>query len=451
MAKEETKKRKVANAKTPAVKKSKAAIVTTSKKGKTPEDERPNGQVICYVIDLEAHVEDVVPGQPNPKDSQPNPKENLIVQVHIERLDTEASLTKHVCPPGFSTLSVTSTNIMVPADSPDRDEKIRSLNKNINDASAWPKVLDEIMEFIKNDSKGREVALIAWNGLRYDFPLMEVESIRNLTGIHPSTYINHYVDAMLVCENHSSFSESNAPTDWKLLTVYQYLFQSTFQGHDAKADSVAMKRVLLRMFGDDTTKLMKELESAFCPVSYSDKKLDELMLVGMTQKQTCELAKGSIQREKMALSSAVYEEDVCKEIIQGVRQSQILPKDELKESAQLMGCIQLRGNTTEYPNYYHKGTGRYYHLHVVACTAKNGARKLVTCFHSNYDSWETASHRCANPRCINGDHLCWESLKKNIDRQGCAGYAIFGDNKMETGCTHRPRCLTFVTSNGVCS
>ncbi len=338
---------------------------------------------------------------------------------------------------------------MVPADSPDRDEKIRSLNKNINDASAWPKVLDEIIEFIKNDSKGREVVLIAWNGLHYDFPLMEIESMRHHTGIHPSSYIRHYVDAMLFCKNHSSFSGSDALKDWKLSTVYQKLCLSTFQGHDAKADSIAMKQVLLKMFGGDTTKLMKELESAFCPVSYMNEKLDELTLVGMTQKQTCELAKGSIQREKLALSRAAYEENLCREIIQGVPQSQILPKEELKESAQLMGCIQLRDNTIEYPKYWHKRTGRNYYLHIAACTAKNGARNLVA--NSDYDSLETASHLCDNPRCFNKHHLCWESLKKNIGRQGCAGYAIIGNEKLDTKCKHEPRCLTFVTSNGVCS
>lgn len=60
---------------------------------------------------------------------------------------------------------------------------------------------------------------------------------------------------------------------------------------------------------------------------------------------------------------------------------------------------------------------------------------IVALAHNKYPKhdWDQVSHLCGHGRCINPDHLLWETPSANIDRNLCHHY--------NQPCQHTPRCL----------
>ena len=123
--------------------------------------------------------------------------------------------------------------------------------------------------------------------------------------------------------------------------------------------------------------------------------------------------------------------------------------------AQDMGCIET---SYEYINsrsgYRHKsyntdqGSAPGIYLHIAACVSKHGPKPAPKS-KSAGDAY-TASHVCQNDRCINREHICWETLGDNLSRRQCVGYCRFvkGDESVLVKineCNHKPRCMNFVT------
>ena len=58
------------------------------------------------------------------------------------------------------------------------------------------------------------------------------------------------------------------------------------------------------------------------------------------------------------------------------------------------------------------------------------------------DAADTASHLCANRRCVNPDHIVWESQSLNARRIGCVGILICECcATTQLQCHHDPQCI----------
>lgn len=51
---------------------------------------------------------------------------------------------------------------------------------------------------------------------------------------------------------------------------------------------------------------------------------------------------------------------------------------------------------------------------------------------------DTVSHLCGLPMCVNSDHMCWESLADNVDRDKCQAHT---DSFDQQTCPHNPKCI----------
>ncbi len=142
---------------------------------------------------------------------------------------------------------------------------------------------------------------------------------------------------------------------------------------------------------------------------------------------------------------------LCEEIIEKYKnENRLIPREELQDEAAMHWHCHEISDTTQgkYPiEKRMTNDGRKsVLLHVAACTAQNGvAVNGGSSSYSNFATMMSASHICQNDRCIRPSHLCWETLRDNISRRGCYGYAKSGENIGESKlCKHNPRCKTIM-------
>ena len=408
-------------------------------------------------MDIETHVEDLN-DNPNVEDSndnpnliRPDPKKDLSVQIFVENLVTRKNTgILYVKPSNFGTLSTTSTNVMIPKDVSDREAKISALNKKISNAPDWPVVMKKIITFIKQDSNGSKVVLVAWNGTFYDFPLIEYENIRHRMDFSMSSLVDYYLDAMVFVKQPAYWEERLAPTNWKLETVHKHLFpKSTYNAHDAANDTTAMIEILLRFLGDDSSTWLAHVREFFHPVSWKGEDLTAL------NKDTREIALGSLVREQKIYDShpVLRDQAWCQRIMDGLDTRRLIKGDDnrLTPNNRYWGCIRYvssDGKIKKYPQT--TVAGRPIPLHMIACIAKNGPLQIVD--FDDYHLFQTASHLCGDDHCINQDHQTRDSLKANVARIGCKGYIRILDEDRNIDmrlnakeCLHDERCMTFLT------
>ena len=147
-----------------------------------------------------------------------------------------------------------------------------------------------------------------------------------------------------------------------------------------------------------------------------------------------------VRAQLFASRSTVYKHKAkCTEIIDGFK-DRLKSQDELKDvTANHWFCHEISDSVqTSYPVTMREG--ETIRLAIVACTAGKG---VAISGSSDWSKRQTASHICHNAKCINPDHLCWETLLYNLDRIGCYGYSKHGDKIGKSKlCSHNPRCLS---------
>lgn len=147
----------------------------------------------------------------------------------------------------------------------------------------------------------------------------------------------------------------------------------------------------------------------------------------------------TVREQCFAQRNPIYKDvNKCKEIINKY-QSRLKPKESLEDNAAHWGCHEIID--TVQTAYIRAGKwGEYFSLHIAACTAHNG---VVITDSTNFKEIRTASHICQNAKCINPEHLRWETMDYNNSRRFCYGYAKYG-NKVgpNASCVHNPPCMT---------
>ena len=408
-------------------------------------------------MDIETHVEDLN-DNPNVEDSndnpnliRPDPKKDLSVQIFVENLVTRKNTgILYVKPSNFGTLSTTSTNVMIPKDVSDREAKISALNKKISNAPDWPVVMKKIITFIKQDSNGSKVVLVAWNGTFYDFPLIEYENIRHRMDFRMSSLVEYYFDAMVFVKNSDYWERRDKPVNWKLETVFKHMFpESTYTAHDAASDTTAMIEILLHFLGNNVNAWLSQVSGLFHPVSWKGVDLREL------DEEKKEIALGSLAREQAIYNSnpVMSNQAWCQRIIDELDPSKLIKGDDdrLSPEARYWDCIYYEssdGAVRKYPSI--ATTHGSLPLYRIACIAKNGPMQIVN--FDDYRLFQTASHLCGDDYCINQDHLTSEPLVDNLGRIGCKGYIRILDEDRNIDmrlnakeCLHDERCMTFLT------
>ena len=144
------------------------------------------------------------------------------------------------------------------------------------------------------------------------------------------------------------------------------------------------------------------------------------------------------------------DQEKCKVFIRGVISCLSKREDtDLSPMALRMECIETN-QQRPYPGTIVENRNLKYHQ--VACTSKNGVKPMAKSL--DYGESITVSHTCQNWYCINPDHLIWETLRANISRQKCFGYAELNGKLYETErcqgdkCGHKGvRCKNFLATS----
>eukprot|EP00984_Skeletonema_dohrnii_P003891 scaffold1339_cov129-Skeletonema_dohrnii-CCMP3373.AAC.2 len=323
-------------------------------------------------------------------------------------------------------------------------EEIKKLtgitNKKLRDNHTFAQIAPLVKDFIqKNRGDSTEVILVGYNARSYDIPLLANELLRIThlndedEGLSISSFADKVMDVYLLIKDQEVWDNSGKemPTTKTLNSVYCTLYDNDAKNlHSAKGDVIAMNKIMEKLDSDYSI----ALERYTYPISYEGINLDTL------PKEERKLAEAARFREQcFAQRNPIYKDvNKCKEIINGY-QSRLKPKESLEDNAAHWGCHEVIDSKQTAYFCTTKKEIRIL-LHIAACTAHNG---VVITDDTDFKEMRTASHICQNAKCINPEHLCWETMSYNISRKFCYGYAKCGNEfGPNVSCKHNPRCMT---------
>ena len=346
-------------------------------------------------------------------------------------------------------------------------------NDSLIGADTFAQVATRLRKFIL-DNKGdcSEVILAGYNARDYDIALFRNELLR--LGVQYSLSITDFGDKVmdilhLVRNNNVWDAIQVAPPAQKSLkNVHLALCgEEAADLHSARGDVNAMKAVIQRL----DPELSISLVNYTYPICYKNVDLstlnrEERLVAATTQGkplcfdistplQNCSIThllslcdssysySHTAREDWYAMRNNNFYNNVpqCQEIIDSFS-SRLKAIDELEdETARHWECHEISDSTqTSYPKT--SRSGRTIELHIAACTAGNG---VAITDPSNVATMLTASHICQNSRCINKEHLRWETMLYNLSRIGCYGYANHGSHIEESDdCQHNPKCMTIL-------
>jgi hypothetical protein len=106
----------------------------------------------------------------------------------------------------------------------------------------------------------------------------------------------------------------------------------------------------------------------------------------------------------------------------------MFPKQAKNKDGHVSACIEsVHEGAGGYPHFKHNG--KTWKAHRLAAFIQTGVW--------NDEHGEEASHICANNKCCNPEHLCWETPNLNKSRYFCQ---IFHEHE-DHACLHKPQCL----------